>query len=738
MSLNSRLKSSSAGSNRSITLGSVLFLLLVLLTGIAFWKSSQLDRVGRHYSEQTSELRLLSQQITTQALAAANGNGQSFLQLGRLRDRFESTLLSLQNGSADGSYPALPAEFLPELEQLNRKWVEFAKNIDVIESSRESVNKANEAVAKAKEQLPVLLQDFQEITDLLRNAGAATDQVYLAAQQLTLAQRIDNSLSQLQSGESTALDAADQLNQDAARFSLVVDGMLNGDAENGIRRVGITKVRDILEGVVSRFGDIADNASILLDVAPDLYQINESVDALEAQGRELFDSTSRLEATIAEVNKANDFWSLLGFIFGGVALLTFFLLLFAVYRVTRQQLQNTQEANSRNQKAILTLLDEMATLADGDLTVTATVTEDITGAIADSVNYAIEALRSLVQTIDTSAEKVADTSSQARDSSLRLAAASSKQAQKIESVSESVADLTRSIEKVSENAGLSAEVADQSLNISQKGVEIVRKTTDGMDTIRENIQDTSKRIKRLGESSQEIGDIVGLITDIADQTNILALNAAIQASSAGEGGRGFAVVADEVQRLAERASNASKQIEALVRTIQADTNEAISSMEKSTANVVSGASQAEEAGGALEEIESVSNRLAELIRGISEESREQAIVSSVVSEAMGSIREITSENLRSTNETAKAIGELAEQAESLRRAADGFKLPGDDEQPDIAELAPPTVEIEEDLQEAVNAELEEIQITEESESEPADKSIELDSDDEQETALIRA
>lgn len=738
MSLNSRLKNSNAGSNRSITLGSVLFLLLVLLTGIAFWKSSQLDQVGRHYSEQTAELRLQSQRITTHALSAVNGDGQSFLLLGRLRNNFDKTLRSLQNGDIDGEFPALPTEFTPELDQLGRQWAKFAKNIGVVESSRASVDKANKAVAQAKQQLPVLLQDFQEITDLLRSAGAASDQIYLSAQQLTLAQRIDNSLSQLLSGESTALDAADQLNKDAARFSLVVDGMLNGDAENGIRRVGLAKVQEILEKVVLRFGDIADNASTLLDVAPDLYQINESVDDLEAQGRLLFDSTSRLEATIAEVNKENDFWSLLGFVFGGLALLTFFLLLSAVYRITQKQLRSTQDTNSRNQKAILTLLDEMATLADGDLTVTATVTEDITGAIADSVNYAIEALRSLVQTIDTSAVKVADTSSVARDTSLRLAAASSKQAQKIESVSDSVADLTRSIEKVSENAGQSAEVAEQSLSISQKGVEIVRKTTDGMDTIRENIQDTSKRIKRLGESSQEIGDIVGLITDIADQTNILALNAAIQASSAGEGGRGFAVVADEVQRLAERASNASKQIEALVRTIQADTNEAISSMEKSTGNVVSGASQAEEAGSALEEIESVSNRLAELIRGISEESREQAIVSSVVSEAMGSIREITSENLRSTNDTANAIGQLAEQAESLRRAADGFKLPGDDNQPDIAELAPPTVEIEEDLQEAVSAELEDIQITDDMDSGNVEDSVVLEKEDEQETALIRA
>ncbi len=734
MSLNTALKGGRAGVNRLIAGGSILFLALVMLTGFAFWKSTQLDRMGRHYAEETANLRLLTQRLSTQALAAANGQGQSFLQLMRLKKEFESTFDGLKQGEPQAHLPALPQDFAPELEQLERQWTDFAKNIDAIVASRGAIDKANAAVAQAKQQIPALLQDFQEITDTLSAARASSKQLYLAAQQMTLIQRIDNSLSQLLSGESTALDAADQLNKDVTQFGLIVDGMLNGNAEEGINRVALQSVRTLLKQVAERFADLADQASVLLEVAPDLYQIKESTREIEAQGRALFDSTSRLEATIAEVNQANDIWSWLGFALGASALLVFLFLVAGIYRGIRAQLRATQEANARNQRAILTLLDEMATLADGDLTVKATVTEDITGAIADSVNYAIEALRSLVQAIDDSANKVAETSSHTRDTALRLSAASAKQAQKIESVSESVADLTRSIEKVSENAGLSAEVADQSLTIARKGVATVGKTIEGMDTIRENIQDTSKRIKRLGESSQEIGDIVGLITDIADQTNILALNAAIQASSAGEGGRGFAVVADEVQRLAERASNASKQIEALIRTIQADTNEAIHSMEKSTANVVGGARQAEEAGSALEEIESVSNQLAELIRGISEEAREQAIVSSVVSEAMGSIRAITSETLHSTKDTADAIGELAEQAEALRRSAEGFKLPEGERQHAVKGESPPTtVEVENDLQEAMAAELDRIAAEETSQTPSAPTE-----DEAQATAIIRA
>ncbi len=222
------------------------------------------------------------------------------------------------------------------------------------------------------------------------------------------------------------------------------------------------------------------------------------------------------------------------------------------------------------------LLDEMGSLAEGDLTVKATVTEDITGAIADSINFAIEALRSLVSTINETAVQVAAAAQETQATAMHLAEAAEHQAQQINSASAQIKDVATSIDQVSRNSAESADVAHRSVEIAAKGAEVVRQTIQGMDNIRDQIQETSKRIKRLGESSQEIGSIVELINDIAEQTNILALNAAIQAASAGEAGRGFAVVADEVQRLAERASNATKRIETLVQTIQSDTNEAVS------------------------------------------------------------------------------------------------------------------------------------------------------------------
>ena len=339
------------------------------------------------------------------------------------------------------------------------------------------------------------------------------------------------------------------------------------------------------------------------------------------------------------------------------------------------QLAAVDEQNRRNQQAILLLLDEMTNLAEGDLTVHTTVTEDITGAIADSVNYSIDALRNLVNTINNTSKQVASAADVTHDSTQQLTTSSEKQAREIANVTSAVSEMAKSIEQVSGHAKSSAEVAQQSVSIAHKGAQAVSRTIDGMDTIREQIQETSKRIKRLGESSQEIGDIVGLIDEIADQTNILALNAAIQASTAGEAGRGFAVVADEVQRLAERAGTATKQIEALVKTIQSDTNEAVISMEQSTSNVVSGAKLAENAGEALVEIESVSDNLAALIQNITDAADKQTIAANNVTKTMNVIQEITMQTSDSASNTASWVGKLKNLGQDLKRSVAGFKLP---------------------------------------------------------------
>ena len=367
---------------------------------------------------------------------------------------------------------------------------------------------------------------------------------------------------------------------------------------------------------------------------------------------------------------ANPTWL---FAVGGIVLTA--LIAMVMVRDSNRRLAEQAAQNERNQAAILQLLDELADLAEGDLTIHASVTENFTGAIADSINFAIDQMRGLVSNINRLSRRVAEAAEQSQGTAGGLASAAENQAKEIGAASQAINDMAVSIDHVSSNAAESAAVAERAVEIASNGSTVVHDTITGMDTIRGQIQETSKRIKRLGESSQEIGDIVSLINDIADQTNILSLNAAIQASMAGDAGRGFAVVADEVQRLAERSSAATKQIAALVKTIQTDTNEAVISMEQTTSEVVGGAKRAHDAGVALEEIESTSTNLAELIQSISNAARQQAATAGHVSNTMNVIQEITARTVESTSITNSAIGELSSMAHEMRESVEGFRLP---------------------------------------------------------------
>ena len=364
----------------------------------------------------------------------------------------------------------------------------------------------------------------------------------------------------------------------------------------------------------------------------------------------------------------------------GLALLGL-LLIFLIWFFGMRQVNEMEKAvaalendGQQNQIAVLNLLDEMGDLADGDLTVHAAVQENITGAIADSINYTIDSLRDLVIGINRASEQVNTATGQAQATSVKLLSAAEKQSIQITETTDAVTNMTRSILQVSSNANQASQVAQRSLQAANVGSQAVQNTIAGMNGIREQIQETSKRIKRLGESSQEIGEIVELISDITEQTNILALNAAIQAASAGEAGRGFTVVAEEVQRLAERSSEATKQIGAIVKTIQTDTNSAVAAMEKSTEGVVEGARLSDAAGKALTEIETVSNSLARLIQSISTATAAQTEEASTVTKNMQQIQEITSQTTQGTKLTAESVGQLTKLAEELRDSVAGFKL----------------------------------------------------------------
>ena len=492
------------------------------------------------------------------------------------------------------------------------------------------------------------------------------------------AQRLQLDVSALLQGGSDGAQAAQRIAESSEYLGQVIAGFAGGSSALGLPRVTAPESAKHLKSLDSIYSELAAAVKRAVAAAPALPAAQTAARAIVADARDLAAGAAHPAASPAGARMLQ--WLPLALLALGLALLLAALL--AALRVhgtlerQRASAETQRRESDRNQQAILRLLDELSSLADGDLTVQATVTEDITGAIADSINYAVDALRGLVTTINASAIQLDSATRQTQALSQHLAKASGAQSKQIGSATESAASMAASVEEVSGNAERASDVARHSVEVAHKGGDAVRRTIDGMNTIRETIQETSKRIKRLGESSQEIGNIVELINDIAEQTNILALNASIQSSMAGEAGRGFAVVADEVQRLAERAANATKQIEVLVRTIQTDTNEAVVSMERSTTDVVGGALLAENAGAALGEIEQVSNQIASLVQNISGSARQQTGAAQNIARNMKVLKEISAQTAESTQATSIAIAKLAELSAGLRKSAAGFRLPG--------------------------------------------------------------
>jgi twitching motility protein PilJ len=556
-------------------------------------------------------------------------------------------------------------------------WAKVQGELKQLADSRETVVFVSTVARKLNATLPQVQDNAGRVVDALIAQSAPAGQIAIAQEQLWLIERIGRNIDKMILASGDANVAADQFKGDSNVFRDTLDSMKNGNFILGITKVTNKEALASIEQIQESFDVVANDIDRIYNSANDLSTARQSAEALLADVPMLLTQLDNLDNTVADLASSeqrlfNDLTSLSAIAGFFAALVT---LGFINFRATRRNLIESEQTKDKNQQAILQLLDDISDLADGDLTVEATVTADFTGTIADSINFAIGELRSLVENVASSSAKVAGSADATRATSLQLAESAEHQAQEIAGVSAAINEMAITSDQVSSNSAESAAVAERSVSIAKNGLQVVRNTIEGMDNIREQIQDTSKRIKRLGESSQEIGDIVSLINEIAEQTNILALNAAIQAAMAGEAGRGFAVVADEVQRLAERSATATKQIAGLVKTIQSDTNEAVSSMEQTTAEVVKGAELAHSAGIALEEIESVSTNLAELIQDISEAAKHQATTSAHISHTMNVIQEITSQTLSGTNDTATSIGELAEMAVEMKHSVSGFILP---------------------------------------------------------------
>jgi twitching motility protein PilJ len=692
--------------SRTTARGTVLtylvgFLALVCIAAAAvdFFFVAQYSVYDTEFLNQASTVAVQSQALPNEARAALNGDRQAFGDLANSAQRMSGALSIMGSGDSRTLMPAASGAVASSLSLLQQQWGAANRSVQIIAKARTSVLVSVQAASAVRQALPVYVNTWNQLAQRMAAHGLSRELINRASAQALIAAQIGHEMDLMMSGLGGFTGAANAFVSKVNSSGDVLNAFSNGSSEMNITALpNYSDIQAALGKLQTQYQALNSNLQTLAPVAAPIVDWQKARAALNAAAPQMLSTAQDIMTGYQAQMKARPFKPLYGYILGGLALLFIIALVFR-YQMTgeaRRAARVQQEMNERNQQSIMRLMDDLATLADGDLTMQLEVTEDITGAISDSINYTVEALRDLVKTINDTAVQVDSAARQTEATASHLAEAAENQNTQITTATASIAQMAQSVEQVSTNAERAAEVASSSVKIAHKGGEAVRRTIDGMASIRETIQETSKRMKRLGESSQEVGDIVELINDIAEQTNILALNAAIQASTAGEAGRGFGVVADEVQRLAERAAGATRQIETLVRTIQSDTHEAILSMEQSTTGVVNGARLAEDAGHALDEIEAVSNNIARLIQMISGAAREQAQVAGEVSSTMSVIQEITSQTAEGTAVTARSIGKLAALSADLRRSVSGFTLPQENDEFVDTESATEMSNLEED------------------------------------------
>ena len=669
------------------TLAVLLAIGLVTLGAATVVVLGQADKVGQQVAASGQAL-MQSQRLAKSVSQALVGNAISFDEVRDSSTVLAKTMRGLRQGDSELSLEPLAANFAPELDEIAPQVERAEKNAATVLGQQKILLQVGSALRTINRQSSDLLEIAETISSLKLQQNAPAAEVSASGQLVMLTQRIGKSANEFLTMEGVSPEAVFLLGKDLNSFKEIATGLLSGSTELRLSATSDSQIKERLEALLALYENTRVEAGAILGNLQGLVAAREAQSSIVSESEALRKGLEKLQSGLSSQTGLGGLQLVMLTGSALFALLCAGGLAFVQLQDSRQRQraaevqriqavdleQEAKRVNDANQAAILRLMNELQNVAEGDLTQEATVTEDITGAIADSVNYTVEELRSLVGNVQNTATRVAQTTTQVENTSTELLATSAEQLREIRETGQSVLDMAQRINQVSSQAQESALVARQSLQAAELGLGAVQNAIGGMNSIRDQIQETSKRIKRLGESSQEIGEITELISDITEQTNVLALNAAIQAASAGEAGRGFSVVAEEVQRLAERSADATRQIAALVKAIQTDTQDAVAAMERSTQGVVEGAKLSDNAGSALSEIDSVSRRLAMLIEQISDSASREAESANEVATNIQHIFAVTEETGEGTRSTAQQVRELSRMAEELRQSVARFKI----------------------------------------------------------------
>ena len=665
----------------------MLGIALVSLALVAAYTRFDANKVGQQLSTAGQALTQ-SERLAKSVSQSLVGNAQAFQDVAQSSDFLARSVRGLQAGNEEIDVVALSADYKPELDKITPLMEKAEKNAAIVLAQQKTLTQVAAALRLINKQSSDLLEIAETVASLKLNQNAPAAEISAAGQLVMLTQRIGKSSNEFLTVEGVSAELVFLLGKDLNSFKEIAQGLLDGSPELRLAAAKDLQTREQLTSLIKLFEASRTQAGVVLGNLQGLFLAREAQVSIVAGSEPLRQNLEELQAKLAPHTGLSVLSLVLlvgSAMFAMVCAggLSYAQLLDSRKRQVvseSQQLsaelqkQEAKRVNDANQAAILRLMNELQTVAEGDLTHEATVTEDITGAIADSVNYTVEELRQLVGNVQSTATRVAQTTALVESTSTELLAASTEQLREIRETGQSVLDMASRINEVSGQAQESSQVARQSLTAAESGLQAVQNAIGGMNSIRDQIQETSKRIKRLGESSQEIGEITELISDITEQTNVLALNAAIQAASAGEAGRGFSVVAEEVQRLAERSADATRQISALVKAIQTDTQDAVAAMERSTQGVVEGAKLSDNAGTALSEIDRVSRRLADLIEQISASATREAESANVLAGNIQHIFAVTEQTGEGTRSTAQQVRDLSRFTEELRQSVSRFKI----------------------------------------------------------------